>query len=115
VKRILCSILLLAAATVLALPAAAADLDAPVCSDAAALSRAAAPAENPAAGEIAPANDLEVAEPLALGGPIGPIPPQQCGLVTCPVGTTCCNPLCSACTPPGVSCTMGDCGHGSTS
>lgn len=41
--------------------------------------------------------------------------PETCGLVICPKGTTCCNPLCSACTPPGVSCTLGDCGHGPTS
>lgn len=120
-KRILCSILLLAVAAVLALPAVAADLEAPVCNDAAALSRDAGPAPAPAlgpdAGELAPGIDLEAAEPVPMGFPVPvpPTPPQQCGLVTCPVGTTCCNPLCSACTPPGVSCTMGDCGHGPTS
>lgn len=47
--------------------------------------------------------------------PIGPIEPELCGNVVCPKGTTCCNPLCSACTPPGVSCTLGDCGGGPTS
>lgn len=44
--------------------------------------------------------------------PIGPIEPELCGNVVCPKGTSCCNPLCSTCTPPGVSCTLGDCGHG---
>jgi hypothetical protein len=109
-KRTLYPMLLLAAVASLALPAVAADLGGPVCSD---------QAPPPAAVEGAaaePARDLQgPAEPLALGGPIGPIPPQQCGLVTCPVGTRCCNPLCSACTPPGVECTLGDCGHGPTS
>lgn len=53
-------------------------------------------------------------EPVLLLEPIEP-EPELCGLVICPKGTTCCNPLCSACTPPGVSCTLGDCGHGPTS
>lgn len=53
-------------------------------------------------------------EPQPLAGPIGPAP-QQCGNVVCPFGTRCCNPLCSACTPPGVECTLGDCGHGPSS
>jgi len=58
--------------------------------------------------------DLEpVFEPVFE--PIGPIEPELCGNVVCPKGTTCCNPLCSACTPPGVSCTLGDCGGGPTS
>lgn len=120
-KRTLRSILLLAAVAAFALPAVAADLEAPVCSDAAALSRAAAApalAKAPISGELAPGTDLGVAaEPLPMGvpAPVPPIEPEQCGLVTCPAGTRCCNPLCSACTPPGVYCTMGDCGHGPTS
>lgn len=107
-KKTLYPLLVLAAVAALALPAAAADLAAPVCSD------AAAPAAGAAAPTPAPAEAGEAAEPLMLGGPIVPAP-QQCGLVTCPVGTRCCNPLCSACTPPGVECTLGDCGHGPTS
>lgn len=113
-KRTLYSMLLIAAVASLALPAAAADLGGPVCSDTATVSgdlQAPAPAAEPVPG-------LELqgsAEALPLAGPIGPIPPQQCGLVICPIGTTCCNPLCSACTPPGVECTLGDCGHGPTS
>lgn len=55
-----------------------------------------------------------VPEPVLLLEPVEP-EPETCGLVICPKGTTCCNPLCSACTPPGVSCTLGDCGHGPTS
>ena len=61
------------------------------------------------------ADGLEAAsDPRPAAGPFTPVP-QQCGLVTCPAGTRCCNPLCSACTPPGVECTLGDCGHGPTS
>ncbi len=30
----------------------------------------------------------------------------QCGSATCKVGTECCNPSCSVCTPPGVACLM---------
>jgi len=56
-----------------------------------------------------------VSQDVLLLEPIEPPEPETCGLVICPKGTTCCNPLCSACTPPGVSCTLGDCGHGPTS
>ncbi|KAK8044991.1 hypothetical protein PG993_005015 [Apiospora rasikravindrae] len=34
---------------------------------------------------------------------------EQCGQVTCPSGTLCCNPLCSTCVKPGEFCTMGSC------
>lgn len=30
--------------------------------------------------------------------------PEQCGPVTCGVGTSCCNASCGICTPPGVGC-----------
>lgn len=63
-------------------------------------------------------NDTSAAPaPEPMLDPIGPIEPepQPCGLVFCPKGTSCCNPLCSACTPPGVNCTLGDCGHGNPS
>ena len=30
-----------------------------------------------------------------------------CGLVVCPTGTSCCDPLCGTCVPPGVACTLG--------
>ncbi|MDI1444622.1 hypothetical protein [Polyangium sp. 6x1] len=37
-----------------------------------------------------------------------PRPPggELCGRVTCPHGTTCCNPLMSICTPPGRACIL---------
>ncbi|KAL1840924.1 hypothetical protein VTJ49DRAFT_7622 [Mycothermus thermophilus] len=34
---------------------------------------------------------------------------EQCGPVVCAQGTTCCNPSCGICTPPGVACTMQAC------
>lgn len=103
-----------------AAPLAAAGPDGPLCPGEPALGLAVpAPETVPAVG-VAPADVPEVAvgtpESQRLFDPV-PVPPPggQCGLVVCPVGTRCCNPLCSACTPPGVSCTLGDCGHGPTS
>lgn len=106
-----------------AAPLAAAGPAAPLCpADGAPALAVPAPEAAPAdglapAGDLAPTAGAETApEPQPLFDPV-PVPPGggQCGLVICPVGTRCCNPLCSACTPPGVECTLGDCGHGPTS
>lgn len=110
--RILHVTLALAVVAGFAVAVEAADLGAPPCGGAA-LQSLAEPAGIAGLGaDDLLANDLEAAsEPQPLAGPFSPVP-QQCGLVTCPAGTRCCNPLCSACTPPGVECTLGDCGHG---
>lgn len=134
-----------AAALLLAMPLSAAELSAPVCTSAPALTLdLEQPVEMaggvPCGGVTCPpkmeccnptcnrcvfpgmsctqevCNDTSAAPaPEPMLEPIGPIEPEPCGLVFCPKGTTCCNPLCSACTPPGVSCTLGDCGHGGPS
>lgn len=114
-QRILHVTLALAVVAGFAVAVEAADLGAP-CGGAAlqSLAEPAGIAGLDAADDLL-AIDLEgVSEPQPLAGPFTPVP-QQCGLVTCPVGTRCCNPLCSACTPPGVECTLGDCGHGPAS
>ncbi len=111
-QRILHVTLALAVVAGFAVAVEAAALGAPPCSGAA-LQSLAEPAGIAGLGaDDLLAIDLEGApEARPLAGPFTPVP-QQCGLVTCPVGTRCCNPLCSACTPPGVECTLGDCGHG---
>lgn len=116
-KRLFHLTLLVPAVALLAIPVSAATSDAPaVCSPAAAAGDTApAPVLEPAGDGPSAAIAETASEPLPLADPIGPIEPQPCGNVFCPAGTTCCNPLCSACTPPGVSCTLGDCGHGPTS
>lgn len=121
-KRLLQWTLLAAAVASIALPLTAAEPEAPICTGEPALAfdapdlgtaRAEGAESDPA---LLPGTEaIGAPEPQPLVVPIGPIEPQMCGLVVCPVGTRCCNPLCSACTPPGVECTLGDCGHGPTS
>jgi hypothetical protein len=114
--------LLGSAVALLAMPLAAAGPEGPVCPGEVGPSFAVTGLEAAALDGVAPAADAVAGtglegtpEPQPLFGPIGPIEPPLCGNVVCPVGTRCCNPLCSACTPPGVECTLGDCGHGPTS
>lgn len=116
-QRILHVTLALAVVAGFAVAADAADLGAPPCGGAAFQSVDLAEPAGIAglgAGDLLTVDLEGVSEPQPLAGPFTPVP-QQCGLVTCPIGTRCCNPLCSACTPPGVECTLGDCGHGPTS
>ena len=120
-RRMLQVTLLVSAVALFALPLAAADSAAPLCTAEIAPNLAvpgpeAAPAVGvaPAGAPVPGAGAETTPEAQPLFDPI-PIPAPQCGLVTCPAGTRCCNPLCSACTPPGVECTLGDCGHGPTS
>jgi hypothetical protein len=72
-----------------------------------------------------PASDVALAEPAPVADTnagnaanpdqvdsnivIGPIGPQQCGSVTCPSGTHCCNASCGTCVPPGWECTQQVC------
>ncbi len=121
-RRMLQVTLLGSAVALLALPLAAAGPGAPMCTDEVAPNHAVAGLETTqvdgaaaTAELVAGAGAEAIPEPQPLAGPIGPIEPQLCGNVVCPFGTRCCNPLCSACTPPGVECTLGDCGHGPTS
>ena len=120
-SRMLQVTLLVSAVALLAAAPAAAGAGAPICTGEAAPNHAVAGVGATPVDGAAPADLFAVAgaettpEPQPLAGPIGPIEPPLCGNVVCPFGTRCCNPLCSACTPPGVECTLGDCGHGPSS
>lgn len=121
-RRMLQVTLLFSAVALLAAPLAAAGAGAPLCSAEIAANHAVADLEAAPLDGLPPAGDLlagagaeSTPEPQPLVGPIGPVEPPLCGNVVCPFGTRCCNPLCSACTPPGVECTLGDCGHGPAS
>ena len=104
-------LVLVAAVASLAAPLAAVELAAPSCRD---IVDSAVDLTDPAtAWKVG----LEVAgepasEPVPLLVPVESAQPEQCGNRVCTPGTSCCNPLCSICTPPGVGCTLEDCGDG---
>ena len=61
-------------------------------------------------GQVCIDNPSDDCDPKAGGADCGGIcvskPGAACGEVICPAGTTCCNPLTSTCTPPGVFCPL---------